>query len=41
MTREIWAKLSPEEQRIKVAELCGYEKVQHIDFSGDFMVCIW
>ena len=25
MTREQWAKLTPEEQRIKVAELCGWE----------------
>ena len=24
MTREKWAKLTPEEQRIKVAELCGW-----------------
>jgi len=24
MTREEWAKLSPEEQRIRVAELCGW-----------------
>ena len=24
MTREKWAKLTPEEQRIKIAELCGW-----------------
>ena len=32
MTRKEWAKLSPDEQRIKVAELCGTDK-QHIEFD--------
>lgn len=31
MTREQWAKLSPEEKRIKVAELCGITSIHEAD----------
>ena len=36
MTREEWAKLTDEERRIKVAELCGYTKIHVAYFTvGD------
>jgi len=38
MTREEWAKLSPEEQRIKVAELCGI-KVESDGITHHLMRC--
>jgi hypothetical protein len=31
MTHEEWALLTEEEQRIKVAELCGWTKIRHVD----------
>jgi len=32
MTREEYAKLTPEEKRIKVAELCGFTKINPKDY---------
>jgi len=34
MTREQWAKLTPEEQRIKVAELCGWSDIWYSHEQG-------
>ena len=39
MTHEEWIKLTPDEQRIKVAELCGW--VAHIDDFDKECVCVW
>lgn len=36
MTHEQWIKLSPEEQRIKVAELCGWQEVRYGCDSGSY-----
>ena len=34
MTREHWAEMTPEKQRIKVAELCGYINIQETPMCG-------
>jgi len=35
MTHKQWVKLSPKEQRIKVAKLCGWTHFRRVVFSGD------
>lgn len=39
MTREKWAKLSAKEQRIKVAELCGFTNIGESNLDIEF--CLW
>jgi len=34
MTREQWAKLTPEKQRIKVAVLCGWDVAEYTFLTG-------